>query len=65
MGTVPEPMAGFETLPVDMAVGWLAVLDRLNPHKRGLLVVLLFDGGVANSQSRIGQTPQRLCFAVD
>ena len=37
---------------VDVAVGRVAVLDRFNPHERGFLVVLLLDGGVANSQSR-------------
>jgi hypothetical protein len=44
---------------VDVVVGRLAVLDRFNPHERGFLVVLLLDGGVANSQSGIGQTPHR------
>jgi hypothetical protein len=38
-------MAGSTIVPVDMAGGWLAVLDRLNPHKQGFLVVLLLDGG--------------------
>jgi hypothetical protein len=47
-----------------VVVGRIAVLDRFNPHERGFLVVLLLDGGVANSQPRIGQTSQRFCFAV-
>jgi hypothetical protein len=33
-----------------VAVGRVAVLDRLNPHEHGFLVVLLLDGGVASSQ---------------
>jgi hypothetical protein len=53
----PQPMTGVEIMLVGMAGGWLAVHDRFNPDKRGFLIVLLLDGGIANSQSRTGQDP--------